>query len=134
MKRSRKMWSLGVFAWVLGGCGSPAQEPTVDGGAPTVFPTLPPCPFKLDHFEPVTVLVGQAQNTLVVAKGCGFLTVHDVQVDVVSVPFRALDDTTLVFAASRNPIEPGPVPLGEVDILRTPPEQVQGFLKYEAGP
>lgn len=131
MKRSRRVWMLAVV-WGLVGCGSPGQEPALDGGV-QILPSVPPCPFKLDHFEPVTVLVGQAQNTLVVAKGCGFLTVRDVQVDVVSVPFRALDDTTLVFAASRNPIEPGPLPLGEVDILRTPPEQVQGFLKYEAG-
>ena len=71
---------------------------------------------------------------MIVAKGCGFLTVRDVQVNVHSVPFTAIDDFTLVFPASHEPImldDAGDdLPLGEVDILRIQPDQVQGFITY----
>lgn len=96
-----------------------------DGSAPGL-----PCPLRVDNIAPSMVFYGQAHNTVVTAKGCGFLGVADVQVNVTSVAFKAIDDYTLVFLASRDPIEGPDLPLGEVDIIRKQPDQVQTFITY----
>ncbi len=91
------------------------------------------CVLTVDVLDPSGVFYGQAHNTLVIARGCGFLGVKDVQVNVTSVPFLAVDDKTLVFAGAREPLDTSTMTFpyrAEIDIIRTQLDQVQTFFTY----
>lgn len=136
---------------LLTACSDPSDvtQPTlveIDGGGAT--PPLPkvdaavsdagtdalPCVFHVDSLEPTTVLAGQAHNTVVLAHGCGFTNVLDVEVSVASVPFRVLNDSTLVFLAAQEPYAVGSFTLpyrAEVDIIKSQPNQVQTWITLQ---
>jgi len=102
----------------------------VNQGGVYLPPTEPWCPLSIESLVPSEVWAGQAHNTLIVAKGCGFEGVRDVQVNVTSVPFEVLNNTTMVFLAALEPLDLDNLPLGEVDIIRVQPDQVQTFITY----
>ncbi len=112
-----------------------ASTPPLDGGTGRGDGGGEACALSVDSIDPTGVFYGQAHNTIVVARGCGFLGVRDVEVNVGSVPFRAIDDHTLVFLAAAAPLDTSvfeyPMTV-QVDILRIQPDQVQTFFTWTA--
>ncbi len=74
-------------------------------------------------------------------KGCGFIGVRDVQVNVQSVPFTVVDDTTIVaalcsFSRADYPTlsaaaSPNVTVVVQADIIKRQPDQVQIALTFE---
>ena len=70
---------------------------------------------------------------LVTLKGCNFLPVRDVEVNVYSVPFVVVDDRTIVFRAppaSELGLEEPPAFPVQVDVIAKQPNQSQAGLTY----
>ncbi len=86
----------------------------------------------VETMDPTAVPYSGAHEALITLRGCGFTGVRDVEVNVYSVPFRVLDDRTLVFLAAREPLDAsGEYPLQvQVDVIKNQPEQTQTFLTY----
>lgn len=101
---------------------------TPDVSAPDASPDVEagPCALRVDSLSPSTVRGGE----LVTMRGCGFLGVRDVQVNVYSVPYRIVDDFTIVFT-TWTPEDFVELPYSAaVDVIRIQPDQVQAFLTY----
>lgn len=105
--------------------------PAVDASAPDASPAVEagPCALRVDSLTPSTVPA--AGGVLVRMRGCGFLGVRDVEVNVTSVDFTIVDDETIVFRAW-SPDFPLELPYSaEVDIIRKQPDQAQTWLTYQ---
>jgi hypothetical protein len=89
-----------------------------------------PCALRIDALTPTTVPRG-AEGMTILAIGCGFTGVTDVEVNVTSVEFGVIDDRHIVFK-SWVPEFPLERPYkAYVDIIKHQPDQVQTFLIYE---
>lgn len=142
-----RLAALSLVVASLAACSSPASSPSssssgtpcpdagleldaapVDAGAGDALSDVDagPCALRVDSLEPSTVRGGE----LVTMRGCGFVGVRDVEINVTSVAFVVVDDSTIVFPAPTldDFVElPFDAP---VDVIRRQPDQVQARLTY----
>lgn len=88
------------------------------------------CDLRVDSVKPgVVTLDEQFLGPNVVLRGCAFTGTRDVQVNVWSVSFTVVDDTTIVFAMplkrSDVPTLPG---LFQIDVIKVQPDQTSAEI------
>lgn len=117
-------------------CSDAGAGPIQDSSIPPKDPSSPdamlsePCALRVDSIDPPMIRLSEGGSVLVRVRGCAFVGVQDVQVNVTSVSFIVLDDTTLVFRSSDVGMPPVPY-RAEVDIIKRQPDQTQTFLTYQ---